>query len=48
MQAKQIQILSKQAEFPQDNSSYTQIRDMLEAIWYCPSLKSFCGFGLLA
>lgn len=31
MQAKQIQILSKQAEFPQDNPSYTQIRDMLEA-----------------
>lgn len=31
MQARQIQILSKQAEFSQDSLSYTQIRDMLEA-----------------
>lgn len=31
MQARRSQILSKQAEFPQDSPSYTQIRDMLEA-----------------
>lgn len=31
MHAKQIQILSKRVKLPQDNSSSSQIGDMLEA-----------------
>lgn len=31
MHAKLIQILSKQAELPQDNSNFSQIGDTLEA-----------------